>query len=375
MHTDIQRFPNIQYYGGLLRSGLKSEPTKISRVPWPAIRNDASKEGKEISEEGDGAFVADGQPTHRMIFVHCYGTEESGNSPTNPMQVEAVEYVVDRAADLNPSSTQILVLSPYRTQVDLLTNRLKRSEKENTTVSTVDAAQGQEADLVVISFVRANSSGKLGFTDDARRLNVAISRAKARVVINGHLATSLGALAALSSGFITLLRDLKQQGGIYEYKALGSKERMRCMSNKGYDKIQEITPVAVQKPKRRQDNANQPKIPRPPRQQEDPEVLRRKIEDTAEDTRRHLIDLVKSPSSQRWRMSALSHREWIGQLVRPQVMSSNGTGRHGHMRTTSRQSASLLIRATTSCRSSCSPSATLWAWKPCLRHVHAQQTC
>ena len=53
MHTDIQRFPNLQYYGGLLRSGLKSEPAKIAGIPRPAIRNDAPKEGKEISNEGE----------------------------------------------------------------------------------------------------------------------------------------------------------------------------------------------------------------------------------------------------------------------------------------------------------------------------------
>ena len=314
MHTDTQRFPNLQYYGGLLRSGLKSEPAKIAGIPWPAIRNDAPQEGKEISNEGNGAFVADGQPTHRMMFVHCYGAGESGHSPTNPMQGEAIEFVADKAVHVNPPSTKILVLSPYRAQVDLLTSRLKRTQRENISVSTVDAAQGQEADLVIISFVRANSGGKVGFTDDARRLNVAISRAKAGVVIIGHLATSL---AASRSGFITLLRNLKQQGSIYEYKAVDSHERMRCMSNKDYDKIQEITPVAEHKPKRRQDKTNLPQITRPPRQQEDPAALRRKVENMAEETRRHPVDLVKSPSFLAAMAHLLSHAEdglgnWVG---------------------------------------------------------------
>ena len=101
----------------------------------------------------------------------------------------------------------MLILPPCRAQVDLLTSSLKRSDKKNTTASTVDAAPGQEADLVIISFVRASSSGKVGFTGDARRLNVAMSRARAGVVIIGHLATSL---AASSSGFRTLLHDLKR---------------------------------------------------------------------------------------------------------------------------------------------------------------------
>ena len=81
MHPDIKRFPNIQYYGGLLRCGLKADPAKISGIPWPATRDDAPKEVKEILEEVDGA---DGQPTHRMIFFHCHGAEEAGSSPTKP---------------------------------------------------------------------------------------------------------------------------------------------------------------------------------------------------------------------------------------------------------------------------------------------------
>ena len=231
MHRGIQRFPNIQYCGGLLRCGLRAVPEMIAGIPWPATRNDAPKDGKEISDEVDGAFVADGKPTHWMIFVHCHGAEVTGNSPTNPMQVEAAEYIFGLTAAKNRTTTQTLVLSPYRAQVDLLTGRLGRSGNKAITVSTVDAAQGQEADLVIISFVRANSSGKVGYTDDARRLNVAATRAKVGVVIIGHLATSL---AASSSGFRRLLHDLKMQGGIFEYGAPGAREYLRKMSNVDY---------------------------------------------------------------------------------------------------------------------------------------------
>ena len=121
------------------------------------------------------------------------------------MQTEAAEYIVGLAAGKYQTPPQTRVLSPCRAQVDLLAGRLVRPGNASTKVSTVDAAQGQEADLVIISFVSANSSGKVGFTDDARRLNVAITRAKAGVVIIGHLVTSL---AASSSGFRMLLHDL-----------------------------------------------------------------------------------------------------------------------------------------------------------------------
>ena len=83
----------------------------------------------------DGAFVADGKPTNRMIFVHCHGAEVAGNSPTNSMQVEAAEYVVGLTAAKTRTTTQTLVLSPYRAQVDLLTGRLGRSGDKAITCS------------------------------------------------------------------------------------------------------------------------------------------------------------------------------------------------------------------------------------------------
>ena len=139
MHPDIQRFPNIQYYGGLLRCGIRADPEMIAGIPWPATRNYAPKDGKEISDEVDGAFVADGKPMHRMIFVHCRGAGVAGNSPTNPMQVEAAAYIVGLSATKNRTTTQTLVLFPYWAQVDLLTSSLGRSGNNAVTVSTVDA--------------------------------------------------------------------------------------------------------------------------------------------------------------------------------------------------------------------------------------------
>ena len=149
--------------------------------------------------------------------MHCSGEEtKDGNSPSNEMQATAVEYMLDLVhyeypADRTP---RILVLTPYRGQHTILTQRLAKYGNSRLVVSTIDAAQGQEADLVIISLVRANATGKVGFTDDARRLNVAITRAKAGVVIVGHLATTL---AAGTSGISALLHDLRIQAAVYRY--------------------------------------------------------------------------------------------------------------------------------------------------------------
>jgi len=60
---------------------------------------------------------------------------------------------------------------------------------ENTTINTVDSFQGQERDIIYISLVRSNSEGNIGFLKDYRRMNVAMTRAKKKLVVIGDSAT------------------------------------------------------------------------------------------------------------------------------------------------------------------------------------------
>ena len=117
----------------------------------------------------------------------------------------------------------------YRGQHTLLTQQFAGYNKGQVKVSAIDAAQGQEADLVIISFIRANTTGIVGFTDDAKRLNVAIARAKAGVIIVGRLATSL---AASTSGFRPLFYELHKQGAIYDYQHEDTHPPMVMMTEK-----------------------------------------------------------------------------------------------------------------------------------------------
>lgn len=77
---------------------------------------------------------------------------------------------------------QIAVISPYKAQARLLAKKYPQLE-----IDTVDAFQGREKDLVIISFVRSNRENKLGFLTDYRRLNVSISRAKCKLVLVGNI--------------------------------------------------------------------------------------------------------------------------------------------------------------------------------------------
>ena len=86
------------------------------------------------------------------------------------------------------------VISPYRAQVQYLRQLLKKREyfkpfRSLITVNTVDGFQGQERDIIVISLVRSNDEGQIGFLRDLRRMNVAITRARMKLIILGDVAT------------------------------------------------------------------------------------------------------------------------------------------------------------------------------------------
>lgn len=86
------------------------------------------------------------------------------------------------------------VISPYKAQVQMLRRMFGRDAflrpfRGNITVNTVDGFQGQERDIIVISLVRANEEGNIGFLSDIRRMNVAITRARMKLFILGNAAT------------------------------------------------------------------------------------------------------------------------------------------------------------------------------------------
>lgn len=95
---------------------------------------------------------------------------------------------------LKEERIDIGIISPYRAQVQYLRSLLRRDEAlrplaGQITVNTVDAFQGQERDVILVSLVRANENGQIGFLADLRRMNVAITRARTKLIILGSAAT------------------------------------------------------------------------------------------------------------------------------------------------------------------------------------------
>jgi ATP-dependent RNA/DNA helicase IGHMBP2 len=107
---------------------------------------------------------------------------DQGGSLKNEGEVDAILKIIG-LENLNLAKTT--VLSPYSGQVALLRDRLEGKIR----ISTIDSYQGQEQEIVVISLVRSNANQEIGFLKDYRRMNVAMTRAKTRLIIVGDSAT------------------------------------------------------------------------------------------------------------------------------------------------------------------------------------------
>jgi superfamily I DNA and/or RNA helicase len=86
------------------------------------------------------------------------------------------------------------IISPYKVQTQYLRQQIRKREafkpfRQVISVNTVDGFQGQERDIILISLVRSNENGQIGFLSDLRRMNVAMTRARMKLIIFGDKST------------------------------------------------------------------------------------------------------------------------------------------------------------------------------------------
>ena len=176
MHSDIMQFSSQWFYGGNL-------------VAAP-----------EVSDRGilDYDIAMEWIDTSDMDFAER--TVSAGNSRLNTLEADffvaqleryvqriGVQRIIDERIDFG-------LISPYKAQVKYLRTKIKKSAvlkpiKQQLSINTIDGFQGQERDVVMISLVRSNDDGRIGFLSDLRRMNVAITRARMKVIIVGDAST------------------------------------------------------------------------------------------------------------------------------------------------------------------------------------------
>jgi len=112
--------------------------------------------------------------------------EPDGESRRNPAEAELVGKQIEGLLDAGLAPRDIAVIAPYAAQVRLMREQLAIEGLE---IDTVDGFQGREKEAVVISLVRSNANGEIGFLGDTRRMNVALTRARRKLIVIGDSAT------------------------------------------------------------------------------------------------------------------------------------------------------------------------------------------
>jgi len=121
-------------------------------------------------------------------------TKSTGNKEEASLCMAVLDDLIDTVGEAVLRDASVGIITPYKAQLHILRDKLEASKlepaiRENISVNTVDAFQGQERDIIMISLVRSNEKGEIGFLKDTRRMNVAMTRARKKLIIIGDSAT------------------------------------------------------------------------------------------------------------------------------------------------------------------------------------------
>ena len=165
-------------------------------------------------------------PLHFIDTAGCGFDEKlDGTSSTNPEEAAfLVKQLIKLTTELDRHYARecfptVAVISPYKQQVNILRELVDASSdlknyENSISVNTIDSFQGQERDIVIISMTRSNDKGEIGFLQDIRRMNVAMTRARKKLVIVGDSATL--ATFPFYAGFIEYAEALEAYQSAWE---------------------------------------------------------------------------------------------------------------------------------------------------------------
>jgi superfamily I DNA and/or RNA helicase len=126
------------------------------------------------------------QPIEFIDTAGCDFQETQENENFGIYNLGEIDIIKKRIELLNLENNNLVIISPYNLQVNWLKKEIPQLIKST---NTIDSFQGQESDVVIISLVRSNDKGTIGFLKDYRRMNVAITRAKKKLIIVGDSTT------------------------------------------------------------------------------------------------------------------------------------------------------------------------------------------
>lgn len=191
MHPSISQFPNMKFYDKRIFDGENVCRNEYNKTYLPGIIH------------------------HPYSFIDIKGLERPAESSINMVEVAAVTHIIEKLGEeclKEEQITSVGVLSPYKGQVAVLEGKLAPKFKDHAylsvTVSTFDGFQGGERDIILISMVRCNHNGQIGFLSSLNRANVALTRAKYCLCILGDKKT----LEACGSVWAEVVKDSESRG-------------------------------------------------------------------------------------------------------------------------------------------------------------------
>ena len=210
MNDEIMRFSSDWFYGGKVESAPQIKYRSVLDYDHPITWIDTSNEENQITIEGEDA-PEDSASTSSSVSTSSSASAANQNSDLNFKE----QFVGESFGRINKAEAELTLLtlaeyftkigkqrvleeridvgiiSPYRAQVQYLKKLIKKYEffkpyRRLISVNTVDGFQGQERDVILISLVRSNDEGQIGFLKDLRRMNVAMTRARMKLIILGN---------------------------------------------------------------------------------------------------------------------------------------------------------------------------------------------
>ena len=209
MNDEIMRFSSDWFYGGKVESapqikyrsvldydhpitwidtGEESEERRVKSEEFNSSSDDASEESEE--QENSSLFTHHSSLYKEQFVGESFGRINKAEAELTLLTLAEYFTKIGKLRVLS-ESIDVGIISPYRAQVQYLKKLIKKYEffkpyRRLISVNTVDGFQGQERDVILISLVRSNDEGQIGFLKDLRRMNVAMTRARMKLIILGN---------------------------------------------------------------------------------------------------------------------------------------------------------------------------------------------
>ena len=185
-HADISNWSSGQFYEGKLSADPSVAATLLADLP--GVRRSTETVTPFLFIDTAGAEYYE-----QMQIEVNPAISESDQSITNYNEAFVIDQLVQKYVSLGVKPSDIGVIAPYWAQVSLIRALLwdeeRRGEYSGVEVRTVDGFQGREKELILLSFVRSNPDGVIGFLEESRRINVSVTRARKCCIIVGDSET------------------------------------------------------------------------------------------------------------------------------------------------------------------------------------------